>query len=83
MHVVLKRSEIGKMNIHQKFPILVIARPSSGPYPSFLPLEAENKNDSNVILHAVLVRKNDHLARGNRFLLNVELQNPNHVTIKC
>lgn len=82
IRVVLERPEIYKTNVHRSFPIVVIARPSSHPYPSFLPLEAENKNRSDVSLHAALIDQNGPLAPGDSFLLDVEFHNPKHLTVK-
>ena len=57
--------------------------PSSYSHPSYLPVEAENKNRSDVTLHAALIHEKSSLAPGDSFLLNIELHNPNHNTIKC
>jgi hypothetical protein len=71
------------MNIRREFLILVIACPSSYSHPSYLPAEAENKNRSDVTVHAALADRTGSLAPGDSFLFNIELYNPNHVTIKC
>jgi hypothetical protein len=83
IRVDFERPEMFKMNICRDFPILVIAHPSSYVCPSFLPVEAENKNRNDVTLHAVLADRGSPLTPGGSFLLNVELHNPNHATIKC
>jgi hypothetical protein len=71
------------MNVRREFPIAIIARPSSCAYPSLVPVEADSKNRSDVTLHAVLPGRDCPLTPGGSFLLNVELDNPNHLTIKC
>jgi hypothetical protein len=72
------------MNIYRKFPIRVIASPLSYLQPSYLPTEAKNKNHTDVTVHAALLAdRNGSFASGDNFLLNIELHNPNHNTIKC
>ncbi len=83
VRVVFERPEEYRMNIRREFPIFVIACPLSYSQPSYLPAEAEKKNRSNVTVHAALADRNGSFASGDNFLLNIELHNPNHNTIKC
>ena len=70
------------MNVRRDFPVIVIARQSSPGALSVLPVEAENKNYSNVTLHTVLADLRGPITPGGTFLLGIELQNPNQVSIK-
>lgn len=83
VRVTFERPEKYRMNIRREFPILIIACPSSYSHLSSLPTEAKNKNRSDVTVHASLADRNSSLAPGDSFLLNIELHNPNHNTIKC
>jgi len=82
IRVVLERPEKHEMNIHRDFPVLIITSPSSYSHPSHFPAEAENTNRNDVTVHAALADRNASFAPGDNFLLDIELHNPNHNTIK-
>ncbi|CAF0894625.1 unnamed protein product [Adineta steineri] len=83
VRVVFERPEKLKKNVHQDFFVFVVANPSSNLHSTYLPLEATNNNRSDVTLKSALVDRNGPLTPGDIFLLNVELDNPKHTTIKC
>ena len=81
IRVVFERLEIFSMNIYRDFRFVVIAAPSSNLQPTYLPIVAENRNRSDVTARATLTDQRSSFAPGDSFLLNLELQNPNHNTI--
>ena len=83
LYVNIKLPEKHKKDICQKIPIHLIAHPSSYLHPSFLPVEIENKNHSNIILYASLNEQTNPIKPGDICYLNVELHNPKHAKIKC
>lgn len=83
IRVVVERSEKLHKNISQKIPVHLIAHPSSYLHPSFLPVEAENKTHSDIILHTALNNQNNPIKPNDTCFLDVELHNPKHIKIKC
>lgn len=76
------RPEIFRKNISHGFPILVNAATSSNLQSSHIIIETENKNHSDIAVHATLITEKSSIATGDNFLLKIELHNPNHKTIK-
>jgi len=68
-------------DIQQGFSILVTAAPSSNLQASYVPIEAEDKNYSDVAVRAILADQKRSFAPGDNFLLNIELENPKNNTI--
>ena len=76
-----QRLETFRMNIYRDFRIVVIAAPSFNSQPTYLPIVAVNRNRSDVTVRATLTDRMSSFAPGDTFLLNLELENPNHNTI--
>ena len=69
------------MNVYRDVRIVVIAAPSFNSQPNHRLIKAESRNRSDVTAHATLIDQRNSFAPGDNFLVNLDLHNPNHITM--